>query len=99
MGYKVILSTLALEDLEQSVAYAAQNDPAAAERLGHRLLDQAETLHYLPYRGGNVQQRPGVRKLVSGAYLIFYRVNESARCVEVLRFWHGAQDPDRLHLR
>jgi plasmid stabilization system protein ParE len=68
-------------------------------RLGHRLLDQAETLLYLPQRGGNVWQRPGVKKLVSGAYLIFYRVNEPARCVEVLRFWHGAQDPDRLRLR
>ena len=99
MGYKVVLSPLALEDLGKIVAYISQNDPPAAERLGHRLLDQAETLRYLPNRGGNVRQRPGVRKLVSGAYLIFYRVNESARCVEVLRFWHGAQDPDRLHLR
>ena len=99
MGYKVILSTLALEDLEQIVAYVAQNDPTAAERLGHRLLDQAETLRYLPHRGGNVQQRRGVKKLVLGAYLIFYRVNEPARCVEVLRFWHGAQDPHRLRLR
>jgi plasmid stabilization system protein ParE len=41
MGYKVILSPLALEDLEQIVAYIAQNDSAAAKRLGHRLLDQA----------------------------------------------------------
>jgi plasmid stabilization system protein ParE len=69
MGYKVILSRLALEDLEQIVAYVAQNDPAGAERLGHRLLDQAETLRYLPHRGGNVRQRPGVKKLESGAYL------------------------------
>jgi hypothetical protein len=44
MGYKVVLSTLALEDLAQIVAYIAQNDAGAAERLGHRLLDQAETL-------------------------------------------------------
>jgi plasmid stabilization system protein ParE len=28
MGYKVNLSRLALEDLEQIVAYVAQNDPA-----------------------------------------------------------------------
>jgi len=56
MGYKVILSTLALEDLEQIVAYIAQNDAGAAERLGHRLLDQADTLRYLPHRGGNVRQ-------------------------------------------
>lgn len=51
MGYKVILSPLALEDLGQIITYIAQNDPAAAERLGHRLLDQAETLRYLPHRG------------------------------------------------
>jgi plasmid stabilization system protein ParE len=98
MGYKVILSTLAL-DLEQIVAYIAQNDAGAAERLGHRLLDQADTLRYLPHRGGNVRQRPGLKKLVSRGYLIFYRINEPARCVEILRFWHGAQDPDRLRLR
>jgi toxin ParE1/3/4 len=60
MGYKVILSPLALEDVEQIVTYIAQNDAAAAERLGHRLLDQAETLRYLPHRGGNV--RPARRK-------------------------------------
>ena len=58
MGYKVILSTLALEDLEQIVAYVAQNDPTAAERLGRRLLDQAETPGYLPHRGGNFRQGP-----------------------------------------
>ena len=57
------------------------------------------TIRYLPHRGGDVRQRPGVKKLVSAAYSIFYRVNEPARCVEVLRFWHGAQDPDRLRLR
>jgi hypothetical protein len=34
MGHKVILSTLALEDLEQIVAYVAKSDPAAAEGLG-----------------------------------------------------------------
>lgn len=44
----------------------------------------------------NVTQRPDVKKPLLRPYLIFYRVDESARRVEVLRFWHGAQDPDRL---
>ncbi|MBW0001387.1 MAG: type II toxin-antitoxin system RelE/ParE family toxin [Verrucomicrobia bacterium] len=30
-------------------------------------------------------------KLVHGKYLIFYRVNERTRTVEVLRFQHGAR--------
>ena len=99
MGYKLILSPLALEDLGQIVAYIAQNDPAAAERLGHRLLDQAETLRYLPHRGGNVRQ-PRVNKLISGAYLIFIasmnRLDAWRSCGFGTR---RAQDPDRLQLR
>jgi len=98
MDYKVILSRRALADLEQIVRYIAASDPAAAGRLGTRLLDQAETLCRLPHRGGPVRRRPGVRKLVLRPYLIFYRVDDAARRVDVLRFWHGAQDPRRLRL-
>jgi plasmid stabilization system protein ParE len=62
------------------------------------LLDQAETLRRLPYRGANVRRRPGVRKVMLRPYLIFYRIDEVRQCVEVLRFWHGAQDPRGLRL-
>ena len=98
MGYQVILSPLALGDLEQIVRYVAKHDPQAAERLGNRLIDQAESLRDLPQRGSNVRSRPGVRKLLLWPYLIFYRVSEQSRSVEVLRFWHGAQDPKQLRL-
>lgn len=99
MDFAVIFSPAALDDLEQIVTHVAQNSSVEAERLGHRLLDQAETLCRLPHRGGNVVQRPGVRKLILRPYIIFYRVNEAVRRVEVLRFWHGAQNPDQLHLQ
>jgi plasmid stabilization system protein ParE len=98
MDYRVILAPLALDDLEQIVRHVERDDPAAAERLGTRLLDQTETLCRLPHRGGPVRRRPGVRKLVLRAYLIFYRVDDSAHRIEVLRFWHGAQDPRSLRL-
>jgi toxin ParE1/3/4 len=98
MDYEVILAPLALDELEQIVRYIARDDPAAAQRLGTRLLDQAETLCRLPHRGGPVRRRPGVRKLLLRPYLIFYRVDAAARRVEVLRFWHGAQDPRSLRL-
>ena len=98
MDYQVILSPLALDDLEQIVRYIASHDPQATERLANRLLDHAEKLRDLPQRGGKVRSRPGVRKLLLWPYLIFYRVNEQSRSVEVLRFWHGAQDPEQLRL-
>jgi plasmid stabilization system protein ParE len=98
MDYKVILGPLALADLEQIVRYIAANDPAAAERLSTRLLDQAETLCRLPHRGGPVRRRPGVLKLVLRPYLIFYRVDDAAHRRDALRFWHGARDPRSLRL-
>ena len=79
MDYKVILSPLALADLEQIVRYVAAHDAAAAQRLGTRLLDQAETLCRLPHRGGRVRARPGVMKLLLRPYLIFYRVDDATR--------------------
>ena len=98
MDYQVILSALALEDLERIVSHIAADEAEAALRMGTRLLDLAESLYQLPHRGSGVRQRPGVRKVVLRPYLIFYRVNDEKRRVEVLRFWHGAQDPLKLRL-
>src|SRR2546423_894224 len=98
MDFKVIYQPLALDDLEAIVRHIAQKDLQAANRLGMSLLDRAEALAQFPERGRNVRRRPGVRKLVRAPYLIFYRVDESRRCVDVLRFWHGAQNPRGLQL-
>jgi plasmid stabilization system protein ParE len=62
------------------------------------LLDRAEAHMQFPERGRNVRRRPGIKKLVLAPYLIFYRVDEARRCVDVLRFWHGAQNPGSLQL-
>ena len=98
MDFKVIYQPLALDDLEAIVRHVAQEDLQAANRLGRSLLNQAESLAQFPERGGNVRRRPGVKKLVRAPYLILYRVDDTRRCVDVLRFWHGAQDPRGLQL-
>jgi len=98
MDFKVILQPLALDDLEAIVRHIAEKDVQAAKRLGMALLDRAEALAQFPERGGNVRRRPGVKKLVRTPYLIFYRVDNARRCVDVLRFWHGAQNPRGLQL-
>jgi toxin ParE1/3/4 len=98
MDFKVILQPLALDDLEAIVRHVAEKDVQAANRLGMSLLDRAETLAKFPERGGNVRSRPGVKRLVRAPYLIFYRVDKTRRCVDVLRFWHGAQNPRGLQL-
>jgi toxin ParE1/3/4 len=91
MGYEVRLTAKARGDLNEIVAYIAQDNPLAAERLGDELAAEADSLSDYPYRGGSVRRRRNVRRLVHGSYLIVYRISESNRLIEILRFWHGAR--------
>jgi addiction module RelE/StbE family toxin len=98
VGFKVILTQAALNDLKEIVEYISEDDPRAAERLASDLVSRAEALSQMPRRGKAVRVRPGVRRLVRNPYLIVYRIDEAAKMVKVLRFWHGARDPKSLRL-
>ncbi|MGA2854225.1 MAG: type II toxin-antitoxin system RelE/ParE family toxin [Verrucomicrobiota bacterium] len=98
MDFKVFLSDEALSDLERLVAYIAPHNPAAAGRLGNQLLDTAFSLHTFPDRGRAVPEfrRPELREIVFRSYRIIYRVNNSDRSVEIVRFWHAARGFPRI---
>ncbi len=94
MGYRVILATSADRDLEQIVRFLAQKNSAAAERLGHALLDDALSLTHLPNRGVAVRDRPGYRRILHRPwFLIYYRIDEAQRTVDIVRIWDGRQNP------
>lgn len=100
MGYKVILAARANDDLAKIVRFLAQKNPAAAERLGHALLDEALSLAHLPGRGVAVRGRPGYRRILHRPwFLIYYRVDEAKRLIEVARIWDGRQNPADFRLR
>ena len=96
MGCKIILSPQAIEDLAVIVRRMTKYDPEVAQRIGHALIDQVSILENFPLLGSPYAKRPGVRKLVSRPYLIFYRVRAEENCVDVLRYWHGAQREPEL---
>jgi plasmid stabilization system protein ParE len=89
--YVVIILEEALEDLRKIVAYISSENPGAAEALGLGLLEEAMSLESLPYRGSRVKKRRGLLKLIHGNYLIYYRIQEQKKVVEILAFKHGAQ--------
>jgi plasmid stabilization system protein ParE len=89
--YSVILSHRASKDLAGIVEHIASDNSDAAERIGFEPVNLAMSLDSLPYRGSKVKKRRGVLKLVHGNYLIYYRINERKRTVEVLSFQHGAR--------
>jgi toxin ParE1/3/4 len=95
MGCKIIFSPQAIADLEEIVRHIARNDPATAVRIGNALIDQVEILENFPLIGSPYAKRPGVRKLVSRPFLIFYRPRLEENSVDILRYWHGARtEPD-----
>jgi toxin ParE1/3/4 len=96
VDYEVILTEPARDDLREIVAFIAQDNPQAAVIFRDRLIAEAETLVRLPHRGRLMRRRGNVRKLVCRPYLILYRIAESRRTVEILRFWHGARGTPRL---
>ena len=94
MGFRVVITRPAVNDLAEIVRYISRDNPAAAERMGLKLIDLAESLRDLPMRGRVVPERKrqcDCREIVWKPYRIVYRVSEEKNLVEVIRFWHGAR--------
>ncbi len=96
MGCKIIFSPQAIADLEAAVRFIAVDNPAAAVRVGNALIDRAAILESFPLVGSVYPKRPGVRKLVSRPYLIFYRFRKTENVVDILRYWHGSRGEPEL---
>jgi toxin ParE1/3/4 len=95
MGCRIIFSPQAMADLEAAVRFIAGENPGAAGRFGNALIDRVAILEHFPLLGSPYPKRPGVRKLVSRPYIIFYRFREAENCVDILRYWHSARtEPD-----
>jgi toxin ParE1/3/4 len=91
MGLKITFSPEAVANIERIVRTIARDNPAAAERLGHALLDRVAILQNFPYLGSIVPKRRGIRKLVCPPYIIYYRPRVESGCIDVLRYRHGAR--------
>jgi toxin ParE1/3/4 len=91
MDWEIVFSPQALEDLGEAVRYIARDNPEAAERVGNALIDRVLVLRKFPMLGPPYRKRQGVRTLVSGPYMIFYRVLEKEERIEILRYWHAAR--------
>jgi len=96
MGCKIIFSPQAIADLESAVRFIAKDNPNAAVRVGNALIDRVSILESFPLIGSPYPKRPGVRKLVSRPYIIYYRSRLEENCVDILRYWHGARSEPEL---
>jgi toxin ParE1/3/4 len=91
MGFPVILTPQALEDLQQIVSFIARDNPERARSFGNELIDRALSLANLSERGRITPELSdeSVREIVHGPYRIIYET--LSKKIYVLRFWHGAR--------
>ena len=94
MGYKVIFSAQSNRDLGKIVRFLAKKNAAAAERLGNALVDRALALGAMPRMGAPVRNYSNVRRITHQPwFLIYYRLDDGAQSVEIIRIWDARQNP------
>lgn len=92
--YSVIWRPIAEADFDNIIDHIAQDSPVNAKKSGKELRDKTRQLAELPDSGR--LGRPGLpdwlRELVAHKnYIIFCRVLNESRTVEILRVKHAAQ--------
>jgi len=91
VDYRLLYSKKSLNDLGQILGHIAGENAKAASRFGTALLDHVDLLSRFPRMGAVIRKRPQVRKLLHSPLLVYYRVDEDRRLIEILHVRHGAR--------
>jgi plasmid stabilization system protein ParE len=95
---KIWVTPPARQDLRDIRTYISDefNNPTAAKRAAQKIIKSYSKLANSPYLGFSVKGRYGIdtpfRALVSGRYIVFYEVDESAGLVSILNVFHHKQN-------
>ena len=79
----------AIDQLEAIIGRIFEDNPEAARATVQNILDRVAQLESFP-RLGRPGERKETRELVTGAYVVVYRLTRGV--AEILHIWHGAQD-------
>ena len=99
MDYRLVYTQKALNDLAEIIGHIAENDAQAASRFGSSLVAHTQLVARFPRMGGLIRKRPLIRKLLHSPFLVYYRVRETNREIEVLHIRHGARKPPKSELQ
>lgn len=94
--YKVQLSALARNDFKNIISYIKNEllEPSIAKRMSDLLINEMSKLSSFPQKFSfidyNIIKDLKFRKLIVKNYIIFYRINEAEKVVNVERILHGS---------
>lgn len=96
MGFQIIFAPQAIERLSAIVEYIARDNPGAAERFGLELVDHTQILADFPELGKRYEKRRNIRRLWCRPYFFYYQVNQESRTIEIMDYWHSAQQEPKF---
>jgi len=92
MKYRAKFLITAKQDREVIKAYLNQFSTKAYIRLLAKIKRNIEYAKSNPYMYEVYERRPNFRRMVVEDYLVFYKINESERLIEVHHILHGMID-------
>ena len=98
MAYQLIWSPTARLDLQDLLAYIAEDDPVAARNFARGVFGAIERLAEFPESGRVVPEfnERTLREIIRHPCRIVYRIRSEVRQVEIVRVWHGARGRPEL---
>ena len=93
MDYQVVLSPSARADLRDIVRYISFDAPDRALEFGLFLISRPNYSFNLPNLAGSYRSLETmlIREIIVRSYRVVYRLDDSQRLIEVIRFWHAAR--------
>ena len=92
MKYRAKYLITARQDRETIKSYLNQFSATAYSRLVAKIRRNIEYAKSNPYMYEVYERRPNFRRIVVEDYLVFYKVNENERLIEVHHILHGMID-------
>ena len=98
MGFKIVWTDPAIEQLGEACTYISRGNPEAAQRVGDEIIRHVDVLADFPFIGPPFPRGSSgrVREIICGNYRIFYRVGRQRKLIEVLSVWHAARGTPQI---
>ena len=94
MDFNLICTDKAVGDLKAITKYLLQREPSAVQIVGEEIFKRIEVLQTFPDLGPRYPKPGGkYREILCFDYQIVYKVIHEEKRVEIMRIWHGSQDP------
>ena len=95
-SYNIVYMDLALEDVAEIKRYLSNFYPGTWPRFADKLERGISGLSAMPYICEAWQPKPTYRRLVVDKYLVFYKVLDAEKTIQIHRILHGSRNIQRF---